>query len=144
MPHPPPPPLPSAHSPRPPPLPTHKNVRRATAVAFNPFHDQLLLSGGSDCRVGLWRASSVSSAPLLELGEEEGGGEGGGGEGGASRAGEPRFATDCAIKTHTDHEESVAGVAWSLAGAWVYASISYTGRVALAQVPPAEKYRVLL
>ena len=42
-----------------------------TCVAFNPCHDQLVLSGGSDARVNLWRASSVSSAPLLELGEEE-------------------------------------------------------------------------
>ncbi|CAM9691124.1 unnamed protein product, partial [Sphacelaria rigidula] len=35
-------------------------------VKYNRFHDQLLLSGSSDCTVHLWRVSSVSSAPLLE------------------------------------------------------------------------------
>lgn len=36
-------------------------------VKYNPCHDQLLLSGGSDSVVNLWRVSSISSAPLLEL-----------------------------------------------------------------------------
>lgn len=35
-------------------------------MKYNRFHDQLLLSGSSDCMVHLWRVSSVSSAPLLE------------------------------------------------------------------------------
>ena len=47
------------------------NPRRVTSVAFNPFHDQLLVSGGSDGRAALWRVSSISSAPLLELGDED-------------------------------------------------------------------------
>ena len=45
---------------------------------------------------------------------------------------------------HADHEDSVTAAAWSVAGAWVYASVSFTGKVAFAQVPSAEKYRVLL
>eukprot|EP00594_Rhizosolenia_setigera_P013509 CAMPEP_0178972410 /NCGR_PEP_ID=MMETSP0789-20121207/20997_1 /TAXON_ID=3005 /ORGANISM="Rhizosolenia setigera, Strain CCMP 1694" /LENGTH=467 /DNA_ID=CAMNT_0020659853 /DNA_START=179 /DNA_END=1582 /DNA_ORIENTATION=+ len=36
-------------------------------VQFNPFHDQLILSGGTDSAVNLWRISSISSSPLLEL-----------------------------------------------------------------------------
>jgi len=110
-----------------------------TSLAFNPFHDQLLLSGSTDCRADIWRISSVSSAPLLELGEDDEEGDAGG-----ARASEPRLAADQAIRVHTDHEESVTGVAWSLCDAWVYASVSYTGRVAVAQVPSQEKYRVLL
>lgn len=39
---------------------------RVSTVKYNRFHDQLLLSGSSDCTVHLWRVSSVSSAPLLE------------------------------------------------------------------------------
>lgn len=39
----------------------------AWTVAFNRFHDQLILSGGTDSLVNLWRVSSISSAPLLEL-----------------------------------------------------------------------------
>lgn len=37
-------------------------------IQYNSFHDQLLLSGGSDGIVNLWRISSISSAPLLDLG----------------------------------------------------------------------------
>lgn len=36
-------------------------------VAYNSFHDQLVLSAGTDGVVNLWRMSSCSSAPLLEL-----------------------------------------------------------------------------
>jgi EARP and GARP complex-interacting protein 1 len=90
---------------------------RVTSVAFNQFHDQLLLSGGADGRVNLWRVSSVSSAPLLELGEEEifGGGHhhqqhpsgaSAGSADGASHGGkkhEPKLAPDVAIRTTTSH-----------------------------------------
>ncbi len=120
---------------------------RVTSVAFNPFHDQLLLSGSSDCRADIWRISSVSSAPLLELGdddEDEGAGAGGDGASAGARQAEPRLAPDQAIRVHTDHEESVTAVAWSVCDAWVYASLSYTGRVAVAMVPSKEKYQVLL
>ncbi len=46
---------------------------RVWSVAYNPFHDQLVLSAGSDGDALLWRVSSISSAPLLELDEEESG-----------------------------------------------------------------------
>ncbi len=39
-----------------------------TKVKYNSFHDQLLLSSGTDGMVNLWRVSSISSAPLLDLG----------------------------------------------------------------------------
>jgi WD40 repeat protein len=39
---------------------------------FNRFHDQLVLSSGSDNVVNLWRVSSISSAPLLEMDGESG------------------------------------------------------------------------
>ena len=50
-----------------------------TTVKYNPNHDQLLLSGGTDGIVNLWRISSISSAPLLDLGDamQEGSGRGG-------------------------------------------------------------------
>lgn len=132
---------------------------RVTAVAFNAFHDQLVLSGGGDGRVNLWRASSVSSAPLLELGDDEifasgstSGSTSAGGAGAAAasapaapaRRSEPKMAADAAIRAHEEHEDSVYSVAWSAASAWVYASLSYQGRVTVAQVPSAEKYKILL
>lgn len=129
-------------------------------VAYNPFHDQLLLSGSTDGRVDLWRISSISSAPLLELGDEElenndinGTAPNEGttttatvdGSGGTSkRRNEPKLAADSAIKVHDDHEDTITGIAWSVYNAWVYASLSYTGKFIVAQVPSAEKYKILL
>lgn len=46
---------------------------RVNTVKYNRFHDQLLVSGSSDCMVHLWRVSSVSSAPLLEPEDDAGG-----------------------------------------------------------------------
>lgn len=43
----------------------------ATCGRYNPFHDQLAVSGGTDGAVVMWRISSVSSAPLVELEDEE-------------------------------------------------------------------------
>ena len=42
-----------------------------TRAVYNPFHDQLVLSGGSDGIANLWRISSCSSAPLLELNDDD-------------------------------------------------------------------------
>mmetsp|Transcript_2417 Transcript_2417/g.3405 ORF Transcript_2417/g.3405 Transcript_2417/m.3405 type:complete len:619 (-) Transcript_2417:669-2525(-) len=43
----------------------------AIRAACNPFYDQLILSGGTDAIANLWRISSCSSAPLLDLGGDE-------------------------------------------------------------------------
>jgi hypothetical protein len=130
-----------------------------TGVAFNPFHDQLLLSCGSDAQTNLWRVSSISSAPLLELDEAEGGdvngddgvasGDGQNSSGTsdsqpARRRAEPRLAVDSALRVQRDNGESVCTVAWSMRTAWVYASLSYDGKVVVSQVPSAEKYKILL
>merc|ERR1712087_704698 len=34
-----------------------------TTASYNRFHDQLVLSSGTDCLVKLWRVASISSAP---------------------------------------------------------------------------------
>lgn len=94
-------------------------------VKYNPCHDQLLLSGGTDSLVNLWRVSSISSAPLLEL--EDG-----------------HDAPDVRVKGFEDHEESVYSVAWSSCDPFLFASLSYDGRVAVNAVPPSEKYKILL
>lgn len=63
----------SSNSPSLPP-PLLKSVRGGhshwtTRATYNPFYDQLVLSGGSDGIANLWRISSCSSAPLLDLDE---------------------------------------------------------------------------
>ncbi|CAM9671587.1 unnamed protein product [Ascophyllum nodosum] len=109
-------------------------------VKYNRFHDQLLLSGSSDCMVHLWRVSSVSSAPLLEPDEDDDADDfdtsGIGGSKGE--------AADIRVRTFDEHEESIYSLAWSTSDAWVLASLSYDGQVVLNHVPSAEKYKILL
>jgi WD40 repeat protein len=77
---------------------------------YNPYHDQLVLSGGCDAMVNLWRIASCSSAPWL-----------GGGEGDSD-------PPNVKVKAIDQHEESIYGVAWSPADAWIYCSLSFDGR----------------
>ena len=51
---------------------------------------------------------------------------------------------DHQIATYEEHEDSVYCVEWSVADPWVFASLSYDGRVVISPVPRAEKYRILL
>ena len=99
------------------------------AVRYNQFHDQLILTCSTE-DVALWSVASVSSAPLGEL--EVGGG--GGADG----------VKDKLIAVYTDHEDSVYSGCWSAYDAWVFVTCSYDGRVVVNQVPPAEKYKILL
>ena len=122
----------------------------ANTVKYNRFHDQLLLSGSTDSTVNLWRVSSISSAPYMELEEEKGlfmdhhDYHGGDGDGDAS---------DCAVDhdhngdmriNRFEHQESVYSVAWSACDAWLFASLSYDGNVVVNCVPSKEKYKILL
>ena len=43
----------------------------ASNVRYNPSHDQLILSSGSEGNANLWRVSSCSSAPLLDMAVDE-------------------------------------------------------------------------
>ena len=99
------------------------------SVRYNQFHDQLILTCSTE-DVALWSVASVSSAPLGEL--EVGGG--GGADG----------VKDKLIAVYTDHEDSVYSGCWSAYDAWVFVTCSYDGRVVVNQVPPAEKYKILL
>eukprot|EP01083_Nonionella_stella_P036430 99399_1 len=94
---------------------------------YNRFHDQLVLSAGTDSTVKLWAIISISSAPLGELEDYNG-----------------EVDSDRLIGTLTDHEESVYAVEWSCCDAWIYASLSYDGRVGINHVPSNEKYKILL
>ena len=99
-----------------------------TQVKYNLSHDQLVVSASTDAHVSLWRISSISSAPLLELEDDT----------------SAQDARDALIKTYDEHEDSVYSVAWSVCDPWVFASLSYDGRVAVRNVPSEEKYKILL
>ena len=101
-------------------------------VRYNQFHDQLLISGGGDSEVALFSVGSLSSDLF------------------SHSAGEETAATPAA--THPDeliarfdeHEDSVYAVEWSAVDPWLFASLSYDGRLVINHVPQETKYRILL
>jgi hypothetical protein len=143
-------------------------------VKYNPYHDQLLLSAGTDSVVNLWRISSISSAPLLDLGDD--GKENDSFE--KRRNNDPIAAAaenggvddsfddminDNSFDDDTDSQdteyghdrpdvrvtmmemrEAVYDVCWSAADPWLYVSLGYDGNVVLNHVPSKEKYKILL
>ncbi|GBG32745.1 Nuclear distribution protein PAC1-1 [Hondaea fermentalgiana] len=128
------------------------------AVRYNRFHDQLVLSAGTDSHVSLWRLSSISSAPLLGLDDDDDDASDVGNDsddpddrdtdahskGGASTAASTSETADGLVKSYEDHADSVYSVAWSAAEAWVFASLSIDGKLVVNHVPSAEKYKILL
>lgn len=96
------------------------------SAKYNLFHDQLVISGGSDNIVNLWRIASCSSSQWL--GTED-------------SSNDP---PDVKVRGMDQHEDCVYGVAWSPADAWIYCSLSYDGRVMVNHVPSTEKYKILL
>jgi len=51
---------------------------------------------------------------------------------------------DKLVRSFEEHEDSVYAVAWSGADAWIFASLSYDGRLFINHVPAPEKYKILL
>ncbi|KAI9466468.1 WD40-repeat-containing domain protein [Coemansia mojavensis] len=112
-------------------------------VAFNPNHDQLLLSAGADGLVNLESIVSVSSACAIAeidyMSET----------GSASSSGKELSDTeekpsDGLVAQYDDHETSVYAGKWSKADPWVFASLSFDGRLVINAVPQSEKYKILL
>jgi len=51
---------------------------------------------------------------------------------------------DGVVNVCEEHEDSVYAVEWSCADPWIYASLSYDGRLVISRVPRATKYHILL
>ncbi|XP_031553898.1 EARP and GARP complex-interacting protein 1-like [Actinia tenebrosa] len=107
------------------------------SIRYNHFHDQLLLSSSSDSRVILHNIISLSSEPFGHLDNEED-------EEDKIEKTSKDPATDGVIATFDEHEDSVYASEWSTADPWVFASLSYDGRLVINRVPRAEKYKILL
>jgi len=97
---------------------------------INPFHDELLLSSSSDCQVILWHvplrpdATGSPSTPGTRQG--------------------PLLRDPPAAHCFDEHDDSVYSVAWSASDPWLFASLSYDGRVVVNRVPNPIKYKILL
>eukprot|EP01062_Namystynia_karyoxenos_P064213 TRINITY_DN57115_c0_g1_i1.p1 TRINITY_DN57115_c0_g1~~TRINITY_DN57115_c0_g1_i1.p1 ORF type:complete len:390 (+),score=107.68 TRINITY_DN57115_c0_g1_i1:63-1172(+) len=91
-------------------------------VRFNPYHEQLVLSSSTDrdATVKLWNLPSVAHD-----GCQPGAAEG-------------------VLRGINEYEDSVYAVAWSGLSPWVFASVSYNGKVLVHQVPRETKYSILL
>eukprot|EP00039_Didymoeca_costata_P004176 m.71816 g.71816 ORF g.71816 m.71816 type:complete len:350 (+) comp12279_c0_seq1:165-1214(+) len=103
------------------------------SARYNHFHDQLILSSGSDFKVVLSNAASLSSDLYGELDNEE-------------EMGEERKQPipDGQIAVYDEHEDSVYAVEWSAGDPWTFASLSYDGRLVINRVPQETKYHILL
>jgi len=100
-------------------------------VTYNRFHDQLVLSSSSDSVVNLENIISISSVTSLSSETEE-----------HKESSEKQM--DGLVTSYDQHEDSVYSIAWSAADPWVFASVSYDGRVVINAVPREEKYKIIL
>lgn len=141
------------------------------SIRYNPFHDQLVLSGGSDARVALMRAQSIASEPFGQMadfddddgdsslgkGAQSGGEESiltdkTGDEGGdkqevpgnerAARAKDTKKLEDAVINVYEEHDDSVYAVEWAT-DPWIFASLGYESRLVINKVPKSEKLNIL-
>ncbi|KAL4236005.1 Protein tssc1 [Mactra antiquata] len=110
------------------------------SVRYNRFHDQLILSSSSDSRVILNNILSLSSEPYGHLIDNDDDDDDV--DDRDNRESSP--PQDGVIATYEEHEDSVYTVDWSAADPWVFASLSYDGRLVINRVPRAEKYKILL
>ncbi|RMX41659.1 hypothetical protein pdam_00008865 [Pocillopora damicornis] len=126
---------------------------------FNPNKQYILVSCGDDCKMRFWDTRnttdplmvlqdhshwvilnnivSLSSEPFGHLDEEDE-------DEGLQDKGSREPVKDGVIATFDEHEDSVYAVEWSTADPWVFASLSYDGRLVINRVPRAEKYKILL
>ncbi len=101
---------------------------------YNQYHDQLILSSSSDGHVVLSSMASISSEPHGHFIEDE--------EESTIESKEPSLE-DGKIRTFDDHEDSVYCAEWSSTDPWVFASLSYDGRLVINHVPRNIKFRIL-
>ena len=101
------------------------------SIAYNQSHDQLLLTSSSDCKVNLQSIISISSSSFDET---------------LSQHSQEATAkpVDGLVHSYDQHEESVYHAAWSPADPWLFASLSYDGRVLINFVPSEHKYKIIL
>lgn len=102
-----------------------------TSVSFNKFHDQLILTSSTDGTVQLTCASSCSSENINEKENSE------------IKEGAKVQIPDGLLEKFEQHEDSVYCAEWSI-DPWIFASISWDGRVVIKKVPKKYKYQILL
>ncbi len=107
-------------------------------MRYNSFHDQLLLSCSSDHHVVLSSVPSLSSEPYRTIIDDD--------NYNSKEKDEfkQEIQPDRVIKVYEEHEDSVYSIEWSSVDPWVFASLSYDGRLIINKVPKEEKFKILL
>jgi len=116
----------------------------AMDVQYNPFHDQLIVSAGTDSVVNLWRISTISSAPLLTLEDDEADDPAMTPSHGTTTTTTTNSSSPNILVSRLERMNSVYATAWGSTDAWIYVSATYDGNVVLNHVPSKEKYKILL
>lgn len=116
------------------------------SIRYNSFHDQLVLTSSSDSRVILTNTTSISSEPFgnnitADDDDEENDDSYGFEDSMKENANEPM--KDGLIMKY-EHEESVYAAEWSSSEPWIFASLSYDGRLVINRVLRSVKYQILL
>lgn len=124
------------------------------SIRYNPFHDQLVLSAGSDARVALMRVQSIASEPFgRDLDEDE---EPENVRASSTRSDEvqekvdkpgesveeSKLSSDEIINVYEEHDDSVYAAEWS-SDPWIFASLGYESRLVINKVPKEEKFNIL-
>ncbi len=91
-----------------------------TTVEYNPHHDSLVLSSGTDGLVNLYNAKSVSSSTAVAAGA----------------------ASDYLIASYNGFGQSAYRAVWATE-AWVYGAVSWDGKAVFSSVPDKEKMTIL-
>ena len=91
----------------------------------------------SDNRVVLSSIPSLSSEPFKTVINEED-------QSIEDTAASTKTEPDRVVKVYEDHEDSVYVAEWSSVEPWVFASLSYDGRLVINKVPKEEKYKIIL
>lgn len=131
-------------------------------IRYNPYHDQLVLSAGSDARVALMRVQSIASEPFGQLADYEDD------ENFSLRDVKdleddsdmqepdhndltntdidksklPKQLGDEVLNVYEEHDDSVYAAEW-LTDPWIFASLGYESRLVINKVPKAEKFNIL-
>ncbi|EDX10246.1 GD12713 [Drosophila simulans] len=97
----------------------------------------LAFNNSSDCKVLLTCAGSVSSETQVQAGLDESNFSG------ADAEERHKLLPDGLLQTFDQHEDSVYCAEWSNVDPWIFASLSYDGRVIISKVPKQYKYQII-
>ncbi len=99
---------------------------------------ELILTCSSDNQVVLSSIPSLSSEPFKTIIDDETQSNQ------QQQQQSPQIEPDRIVKVYEEHEDSVYATEWSSVEPWIFASLSYDGRLVINKVPKEEKFKILL